>query len=117
MTAKSLMVRIRLLFAFLLVTGVTIAKEPTRTEAAADPLRLDFPAPGSVIQFFYVTPKSAQASDDKEIEIFAVTQRGSRLANEYVGTIEIEGGSPHIESVFLDNADRDEDKELFVLAR
>lgn len=104
------------LLALLLTTTATQAPRAIaapRLVNAAEPLKLDFPFPSSIVQFFYTD----NPGDDKEIEIYVITSREAKLRNEFVGRIEVQGGPPYIESVFLENGDDDPEKELFILVR
>lgn len=90
-----------------------LAEDATpKTSVAAAPVKVDFPRAGSFIQFFNVG-----SGDESHIEIYALSHNVGGYENLYIGRLDQEGGPPIIESVFLDNADSDPQKELFVLGR
>lgn len=92
--------------------GSASSKSPDGIIFAAETLKIQFPHPESLIQFFYVG-----LDDEKDIEVYVTIRCSTGISTEYVGRIGAEGGSPYIESVFMDNADDDPQKELFIIAR
>lgn len=91
-------------------------KSPTGTaiEIAADPLKIDFPRHGSIIQFFYV---KSDADGNAGIDVYVISPKDDSLTTSYIGEIGPEGGPPYIESVFLQDVNGDGSKELLLLAR
>lgn len=83
------------------------------TKIASDPVRINFPSTGSILQFLYV---NQDADADPNIDVYSISPKGNTLASEYVGEIGPEGAPPVIQAAFLKDVDGNGSQELLLLA-
>ncbi|MFC3551850.1 hypothetical protein ACFOLC_12635 [Lysobacter cavernae] len=102
-----------ILFAAILFSRNGLAQQPDiATEIASDPVRINFPITGSILQFLYVR---RNADTDPSIDVYSISPKGNALTAEYVAEIGPQGGPPNIQSVFLKDVDKNGSQELLLL--
>lgn len=65
--------------------------------SSSSPIKLNFPTQGSIILFFD-SPRSESCNNN--LEIYALSPKGSSYERVYIGSIDTDGDSPAVESVF-----------------
>jgi hypothetical protein len=80
--------------------------------ASAPPLKISFPAPGSIILFFN-SPRCE--SCNQNLEVYALTPKGNIFEKVYIGALDTDGDPPVVESVFLGPLNSKSDGNLFIL--
>ena len=100
--------------ALLLPTQSLPAMELATNPNISEPVRLDFPTPGSIVQFL----GPGCGADQSAVHVYAITPQEKSLTSAFIGAIELPGGdAPSVASAFLANADKDADPELFLIVR
>ncbi len=89
-------------------------RAPSGLSVASPTLEVDFPAEGSLLQFFRV-PQEGQ--EELNIDVFLTYRTTGQVRTSYLETLGPQGGTAEIATAFALDADGDQIPELFMVAK